>query len=122
MKIESDSLSGKFKVMRGSHKGNRTGNWVTEMELKVDASAEQAAAKATAKSTVSKTGTRKNIKIGSRGATVKELQTALNNHGANIAVDGVFGQETRSAVIEFQKAHGLTANGTVDSKTWNEVL
>lgn len=121
--IQSDSLNGKFTVMKGSHKGNRSNSWVTTMELRLDSSAPQKAAIDTAKAKASsKTGTRKNVKFGDRGNAVKELQKALNEKGANIAVDGIFGQETRAAVIDFQKGHDLKPGGTVDSATWNEVL
>src|SRR5215469_4863925 len=42
--------------------------------------------------------------------TIRSLQYLLNAHGARLTVDGVFGQQTRAAVITFQRAHGLTAN------------
>ena len=36
-------------------------------------------------------------------------------------VDGVFGQKTRSAVIRFQKANGLEADGIVGRLTWEKL-
>ena len=58
------------------------------------------------------------LKKGSRGNQVKTLQKRLNELGFNCgAVDGIFGSKTHNAVVKFQKAKGLTANGVVDSKT-----
>ena len=46
------------------------------------------------------------IKKGSKGTTVKQLQEFLE-----IEADGVFGPGTEQAVISFQKANGLVADG-----------
>jgi peptidoglycan hydrolase-like protein with peptidoglycan-binding domain len=40
-------------------------------------------------------------------------------HRLHVAVDGKFGPGTKSAVIAFQSAHGLSADGVVGSSTWN---
>ena len=54
----------------------------------------------------------KSIKRGSRGNTVKELQTALLNQGYYKGnIDGVFGQKLASAVKEFQKRHNMKNDG-----------
>lgn len=53
------------------------------------------------------------LKKGSRGASVKTLQTKLN-----LLADGIFGNLTDEAVREFQKANGLTVDGIVGDKTW----
>ncbi|MCL6633310.1 MAG: peptidoglycan-binding protein [Alicyclobacillus herbarius] len=59
------------------------------------------------------------LRTGSSGASVKTLQTALNQLGfACGKADGVFGSRTASAVRAFQKKHHLTADGIVGSKTW----
>ena len=34
VKIQSSNLNGRFIVVKGSHKGGRTGDWETSMELK----------------------------------------------------------------------------------------
>lgn len=57
------------------------------------------------------------IKKGSKGEDVKILQRALN-----ITVDGYFGPGTETAVKEFQKKHGLDADGVVGNKTWEVIL
>ncbi len=59
------------------------------------------------------------LSIGSRGNNVKYLQTALNSLGASLAVDGVFGQKTYRAAVQFggtssqywTNSNGLTVNG-----------
>ena len=34
VKVQSSDLNGRFIVVKGSHKGGRTGDWKTSMELK----------------------------------------------------------------------------------------
>lgn len=53
-----------------------------------------------------------NLKQGSSGDNVKALQQALG-----ISADGIFGSQTKAAVIAFQKANGLTADGIVGPAT-----
>jgi peptidoglycan hydrolase-like protein with peptidoglycan-binding domain len=36
-----------------------------------------------------------------------------------VDIDGIFGPETRSAIIEFQKTMKLPLTGTIDEETWN---
>ncbi len=56
---------------------------------------------------------------GSRGESVKTLQAQLNAKGYNAgSVDGIFGRNTRAAVIAFQNANGLAADGIVGKLTW----
>jgi hypothetical protein len=61
---------------------------------------------------------RNTLQLGSTGADVRELQQYLNNNGANLDVDGIFGQKTLSAVNEVQRKNGLTVDGIVGDKTW----
>lgn len=50
---------------------------------------------------------------------VKEIQSCLKNAGFyHGEIDGVKGRKTRSAIKKFQKANGLSADGSVGSKTW----
>ena len=64
------------------------------------------------------------IEFGSSDkASVRTLQTLLNlwgkDHGkAPLAIDEDFGVKTKAAVIEFQSAHGLDADGVVGPQTW----
>ena len=56
--------------------------------------------------------------IGSSGSEVTKIQTRLKEWGYYKGkVDGIFGVQTRDAVIKFQKANGLVADGIVGSKT-----
>ena len=58
------------------------------------------------------------LKRGSSGADVLTLQTSLKQLGFDPrGVDGVFGPGTEAAVIAFQKAKGLTADGIVGPNT-----
>ena len=52
----------------------------------------------------------------------KDIQTALK--AANFytgSIDGKIGPKTKRAIVEFQKAKGLKADGKVGSKTWMEL-
>ena len=60
----------------------------------------------------------KTLRIGDTGAEVKELQRLLNQTGANLTIDGHFGEKTKSSVIKFQKKNGLDQDGIVGPKTW----
>lgn len=58
------------------------------------------------------------LKQGSKGTQVRTLQTKLKNWGYYTgSVDGVFGANTKAAVVRFQKKNGLTADGIVGAKT-----
>ena len=57
-------------------------------------------------------------KQGSRGDMVKKIQQKLKNWGYYSGkADGIFGAQTKKAVIYFQKKNGLTADGIVGAKT-----
>ena len=50
--------------------------------------------------------------------SIKEIQTALKKAGFyNGAIDGKAGKNTNKAIMEFQKANGLKADGIVGKKT-----
>lgn len=58
------------------------------------------------------------LEFGESGPRVKDWQAKLVAHtGANIAVDGKFGQGTKDATINFQRFFGLTADGIAGPKT-----
>jgi len=62
------------------------------------------------------------LKMGSRGNAVTLLQKNLTELGYDTkGADGIFGNNTRAAVIEFQKAYGLTADGIVGKNTQNQI-
>jgi peptidoglycan hydrolase-like protein with peptidoglycan-binding domain len=59
------------------------------------------------------------LQRGHKGPEVKQLQQKLKDHQFYFdIVDGDFGGNTESAVVQFQKANGLAANGTVDEGLW----
>ncbi|OOM16038.1 glycoside hydrolase family protein [Clostridium saccharobutylicum] len=49
---------------------------------------------------------------------ITQVQQALNNKGYSVGVDGVAGPGTYNAVVRFQSAHNLSADGMVGSATW----
>jgi peptidoglycan hydrolase-like protein with peptidoglycan-binding domain len=49
---------------------------------------------------------------GSQGSTIAAVQKALG-----ISADGVYGAQTRRAVMAFQRAHGLIVDGVVGPQT-----
>lgn len=58
------------------------------------------------------------LKYGDSGDRVTELQTALVKLGYSTnGIDGRFGAGTQKAVIAFQKANGLTADGLAGTQT-----
>ena len=59
------------------------------------------------------------LRTGSRGDAVRKLQELLNAKGYTCgSVDGIFGSKTYAAVLAFQKANGLGADGIVGPMTW----
>lgn len=55
---------------------------------------------------------------GSRGEEVKKLQQALKDKGYEINnVDGIFGNETKKAVMAFQKDNNLKVDGIAGTET-----
>ena len=67
------------------------------------------------------------IEYGDRGIKVEHLQYMLSVLAAyipqipNLAVDGIFGPATRSAVLAAQQRFGLPQTGVVDYNTWDEI-
>jgi hypothetical protein len=59
------------------------------------------------------------LSSGKTGAEVFALQYLLRYQGSTITADGIFGANTRSAVIDFQFLHGLTQDGIVGPNTWS---
>jgi peptidoglycan hydrolase-like protein with peptidoglycan-binding domain len=57
------------------------------------------------------------LRIGSKGAGVRDVQALLKLAGYNVEVDGDFGTTTKAAIMQFQRSKGLTADGIVGPKT-----
>lgn len=53
-----------------------------------------------------------NLRVGSRGDDVRTAQQALG-----ISDDGVYGNQTRQAVMDFQRKHGLQVDGIIGDQT-----
>lgn len=58
------------------------------------------------------------LKKGSSGSEVSELQKLLNQNGFNLEVDGKFGAKTQAAVREYQQKNNLAVDGIVGTNTW----
>lgn len=58
------------------------------------------------------------LRRGATGEFVRLLQDKLTAQGFSLAVDGVFGRETRRAVRAFQAEQGLAVDGIVGPVTW----
>ncbi len=61
------------------------------------------------------------VRRGNRNLYVTQMQTMLDRLGYSLGIcgiDGDFGTSTEKAVKEFQRDHGLTADGICGPKTW----
>lgn len=62
------------------------------------------------------------LQMDDRGSEVKTLQKNLKTLGYKPgSADGVFGEQTQTAVMAFQKDHGLHPDGIVGSKTQAQI-
>lgn len=61
---------------------------------------------------------RETLSLGDTGPDVMELQRLL----FNVPVDGLFGPTTHAAVEQYQRDHGLLADGVVGPITWAALL
>lgn len=68
--------------------------------------------------------TTQTLRYGDRGWRVTYLQCVLRSMGyPTVAIDGVFGTNTRRAVVDFQRyIAGVTADGIVGPVTWRALL
>ncbi len=62
------------------------------------------------------------LKLGSTGTLVQYLQSLLKTLGFyKNNIDGIFGNQTKSAVSVFQKNFGISADGIVGKQTWQKL-
>lgn len=67
------------------------------------------------------------LRIGSSGNNVRTIQEQLNRISDNyraipkLSVDGIYGENTKKAVTEFQKIFNLTPDGIVGFATWYKI-
>lgn len=66
--------------------------------------------------------TYRQVGYGSTGSAVSKLQTVLNQHGYDLAVDGIFGVKTQAAVRDYQKKNSLKLDGIAGPETWGSLL
>jgi murein DD-endopeptidase MepM/ murein hydrolase activator NlpD len=66
---------------------------------------------------------RPTLRQGSRGQSVRELQSLLKSKGFDPGpVDGEFGPKTAAAVRRFQQAAGITVDAIVGPQTWGKLV
>lgn len=61
------------------------------------------------------------VRYGSSGDSVKKLQNMLNQNGYTLDEDGVFGNNTLTAVKDYQTKSGLDVDGIVGEQTWGSL-
>ena len=66
--------------------------------------------------------TYRQVGYGSTGSAVSKLQTVLNQHGYDLALDGIFGVKTQAAVRDYQKKNSLKLDGIAGPETWGSLL
>jgi peptidoglycan hydrolase-like protein with peptidoglycan-binding domain len=62
------------------------------------------------------------VKKGDSVFPVRPLQQLLRARNRPVAVDGIFGARTESAVKQFQQSVGLSADGKVGKLTWPKLI
>ncbi|HEX3852924.1 MAG TPA: peptidoglycan-binding domain-containing protein [Polyangiaceae bacterium] len=53
------------------------------------------------------------------GDAVKAWQTRIQQRGFSVDADGVYGPQSKTACLAFQRNQGLVADGIVGQATWN---
>ena len=67
------------------------------------------------------------LTVGSTGAKVRQMQEQLNRIAQtypalpSVTADGIYGENTRQAVADFQRVFGLPITGVVDYPTWFKI-
>ena len=67
------------------------------------------------------------LELGSSGEEVRTIQNQLNSISNNypainkLRADGIFGDQTRTAVLTFQQIFNIPQSGIVDFSTWYEI-
>ncbi len=73
--------------------------------------------------TTSANKTNENVasKAGMSPDKVKQIQSALDQKGQHVSVDGHWGKQTAAALRKFQKQNGLKATGNADQQTMQKL-
>lgn len=61
---------------------------------------------------------RPTLRLGSTGPYVRIAQGRLVVQGFKLDIDGIYGAQTKQAVISFQGMHGLRKDGVIGPATW----
>lgn len=126
------ACTGAANLKKGAGPGRRRPHWVCLSlaraiailtVIMLGASAEVGAASAAETDSPSLVGCPLLLENSSTGPCVVALQTELNavNPGYNLTVDGIFGESTRIAVLDFQGRNHLGADGNVGTVTAEEL-
>jgi peptidoglycan hydrolase-like protein with peptidoglycan-binding domain len=100
---------------------------VKDLSSKIDASKPSESDQVAKESTVQVepvkiSGVSDNLQIIRVKASPEKIQRALKSAGVYTGpMDGKIGSGTKAAIIEFQKSHGLKADGVLGKKTWEEL-
>ncbi len=65
------------------------------------------------------------LQDGSQGLAVQKFQSYLNHVlklEPELATDGIFGTNTKQAVMKFQAMYDLKIDGLLGNKTWNKII
>jgi len=63
------------------------------------------------------------LSYGSQGSDVIILQNLLNSKNFSCGIaDGIFGNQTKNALLNYQKANGLNPDSICGLNTWNKLL
>ena len=110
-----DSSGSWYKVSKGGKTGYVAKKYIKVTNGSDSGSSSSSSSKKSSKSSGSSDGT---CGPGDSGSAVKKVQQRLKKLGYYTgSADGDYGAGTKTAVKNFQKRNGLTANGTVNKKT-----
>jgi len=63
------------------------------------------------------------LKLGSRGKLVSNVQSLMKVLGyLNTQPNGIYGTQTRAAVMQFQRANRINPDGVVGARTWMAIM
>ena len=123
--VDGDYGDGTVKAVKAfqSRNGLTADGVAGEATLKlIDSGNAKKAATPSPKPTATPTPTSSALRVGSTGSKVKSMQQRLKALGYYTgSVAGTFGAGTRKALVAFQKANGLTADGVAGTATLNKL-
>ena len=98
------------------------GKYVTNAKITTSSKSGSSSGSSSSTSSSSYTVPTRTLKSGTSGSDVKWLQSNLNNlMGTTLEVDGQYGSGTKTAVTNFQKKTGLSADGIFGTDSRNKM-